>query len=301
MRITAFCPAHVTGFFKATMVGAGGNMLAAGSTGAGFSIKDGVRTTVDATVSDAPRVEISASGYSVGDMAVSESVIAKYEAMARGTQKISVYHEIGIPVGYGLGCSAAAALSLSLALNAALGTHLSKNEVAQIAHAAEIECRTGLGDVLGVLDGGFEIRTAAGAPGVGCVERTDSDLHVVLVCLAPVSTRRFISERIGSINGLGGKMVDELCALRSYERFQEMSASFARHIDATTPQMQKIMDGLAKSGIRCGVALFGQTIFALVDRVDEKRVLGALAPCGSARIICSRIDNIGARLERWEA
>ena len=54
-----------------------------------------------------------------------------------------------------LGCSAAVALSLSIALNDALECELSKIEVAQIAHNVEIECKTGLGDVLAAYHGGF--------------------------------------------------------------------------------------------------------------------------------------------------
>ena len=51
-------------------------------------------------------------------------------------------HAIKVPVGYGFGCSAAVALSLSMALNAALGSPLTKKEEAGIAHKVEI-CRTG--------------------------------------------------------------------------------------------------------------------------------------------------------------
>ena len=66
---------------------------------------------------------------------------------------VDVHHDISVPVGYGLGCSAAVALSLSLALNEALGTNLSRTEIGQIAHNAEISCKTGLGDVLAAFHG----------------------------------------------------------------------------------------------------------------------------------------------------
>ena len=40
---SAFCPAHITGFFKAELEGKDPNYL--GSLGAGFSIQKGVKTT----------------------------------------------------------------------------------------------------------------------------------------------------------------------------------------------------------------------------------------------------------------
>ena len=45
MRAKAFSPAHITGFFKAELEEKDLNQL--GSLGAGFSIKKGVKTTVN--------------------------------------------------------------------------------------------------------------------------------------------------------------------------------------------------------------------------------------------------------------
>ena len=44
MKARAFCPAHITGFFKAELDEKDPNRL--GSLGAGFSIQKGVKTTV---------------------------------------------------------------------------------------------------------------------------------------------------------------------------------------------------------------------------------------------------------------
>ena len=80
-----------------------------------------------------------------------------------------------IPVGYGLGSSSAVALSLSFALDQALGTKLDRSLIGQIAHNAEVNCKTGLGDVLASFHGGFEIRVKAGAPGIGSVEKIHTE------------------------------------------------------------------------------------------------------------------------------
>ena len=117
---------------------------------------------------------------------------------------LDITHEIGIPVGYGLGCSAAAALSLALALNKAIGAGYTREQAGTIAHNAEVRCRTGLGDVLAAYHGGFEIRTAPGAPGIGAVKKMQSGgCEAVIACFEPVSTPDFLRDKMESINGNG--------------------------------------------------------------------------------------------------
>ena len=146
MMATAFCPAHITGFFKAELDKEDSKQL--GSLGAGFSIQKGVKTTVivrERTKHDISDFAIKVNGFESGDMRVSELILNRFSVKGKF---IDVTHFIDVPVGYGFGCSAAVALSLSIALNDALDCKLTKIQVAQIAHDIEIECRTGLGDVL---------------------------------------------------------------------------------------------------------------------------------------------------------
>ena len=49
MEAKAFCPAHITGFFKAHLENDFKSAENLGSMGAGFSIKQGVTTTVKIT------------------------------------------------------------------------------------------------------------------------------------------------------------------------------------------------------------------------------------------------------------
>ncbi|MDD9808436.1 MAG: GHMP kinase [Thaumarchaeota archaeon] len=294
MRGVAFCPAHVTAFFGPV---SGADELRTGSVGAGFAVSAGVRTAVEAREAAGPRRSVRVCGRAAADTAVSDAVISAYDGIAGAAHDVRAVHEAGVPVGYGLGSSAAVALSLSLALNEALGTGLSRERAAQVAHAAEIRCRTGLGDVAGALDGGMEVRVSAGAPGVARVRRADSASRVVIACYAPVDTRRYIADRLRSINGLGGRMASELRSPSDAETLQSMSARFAGHIGAITPRMRGAMRALGAEGIACGVALLGQTVFALVaDDGSEARALGALGPFGG-EVIRARIDNEGARVE----
>ena len=294
MRGVAFCPAHITGFFKADLESE--SLESKGSLGAGFSIQDGVTTTVQVRESDKKDFQLKITGYKPDNTLVSEFVIKKFLDLINENYFVDVHHDISVPVGYGLGCSAAVALSLSLALDQALGTQLSKTQIGQIAHNAEIVCKTGLGDVLAAFHGGFEIRTKSGAPGIGSVEKIDTEYNsVIMICFAPISTPEFLRDKLSSINGLGGKMVHKLLASRDTNEFQDMSLEFAKYIKVVTPKMQQVIDELEKNGIKCGVALFGETIFVLSTFELENKVLNILKKYDGV-VIKSKIDGFGARL-----
>lgn len=297
MKGVAFCPAHVTGFFKAQLDNQNLKTNELGSLGAGFSIQDGVTTSVEVTPAEEFNYKITTKGYSSDNTSVSEYVINDFIRLCDSKFLITVNHEISVPVGYGLGSSGAVALSLALALNKALNLNLSKEQVGEIAHNAEVMCKTGLGDVLASYHGGFEIRTKAGAPGIGVVEKIDSDSNVVLICFSPISTRKFITEKIETINGLGGKMVEQLRKTRDYNDFQDMSIKFSKYVQVMTPKMQSVVNDLHDAGIKCGVALFGETIFTIIPSNMEQKVLDILKKYNDGIIIKSAIDNSGVRLE----
>ena len=317
----AFCPAHVTGFFKASAGTSHSNASQhmaqsnMGSTGAGFSLEAGVRTSVAVKEQGTLQCkeqhagisyEIATSGYGTDDTALSSAVVRKFldhtnnNIIAPSDAALYIAHEISVPVGYGLGCSGAVALSLSYALNDAFGSILSRAEAGGIAHAAELECKTGLGDVLASYHGGFEVRTRPGAPGVGAVEiiPTSDDMIVYVLCMAPVSTSKFIAERLEFVNGIGGKMIEKLRRTKNYEHFEEMSLEFAGHVGVITTRMQDAIRALHSRGVKCGVAMFGETVFCMARAASAKEAAIREVLAGNYSdyiIIRSKIDRRGAR------
>ena len=69
----AFSPGHITGFVAEKSVGFN-NYLDVGSTGAGFSIEDGITTTVEIHEHKLPSYQISINGSRVEDAQVSKWV-----------------------------------------------------------------------------------------------------------------------------------------------------------------------------------------------------------------------------------
>ncbi len=300
MEATAFCPAHITGFFKAHLDGSQNDLENLGSMGAGFSIKQGVTTRVKISTKNNHEsyFRITTKGYQSDKTDVSEFILNKFLELGEFSDKFfDIEHKILVPVGYGLGSSGAVALSLSFALDQALDTKLDKTVIGQIAHNAEVNCKTGLGDVLASFHGGFEIRIKPGAPGIGSVEKISTEkISVIMICFSPISTNKYIKEHLSQINGLGGKMVNRLLESKNYEHFQDMSLEFAKYVNVMTPKMQKLVSEFSKNNIKCGVALFGETIFSMIPKEKENKVLEIIKKYPEGLIIKSELDNSGARV-----
>lgn len=295
MRGTAFSPGHVTGFVQFPTLQ--NDPLLYGSLGAGFCTSKGVKTTANVESAGRNSYSIMINGKLTDEAEVSRYVVDEYLSLLNKNYKISVEHELEIPIGYGLGSSGAAALSLSLALNQALGRPLRNVKAAQIAHKADLACRCGVGTVIAEFNGGFEMRLAAGAPGIGVVEKIP--LHdkkkAVILCIAPVSTKDFLTNKIQLINGLGGKMLSKLSNTRSVDNFMQMSLEFARSIGFMNKKCKEVVDDLLANGYASSTAMFGETVFSIVkdDAVDNVNKI--LSKYDGSILVCA-IDNNGARV-----
>jgi len=293
MNAIAFAPGHITGFFKAEVKPRKSELK--GSIGAGFSIKEGVTTKVKVTSSEKPGFKITTTGYKSDDTQVSQYVAKEFLKIAKGNYFFDIEHNSRIPIGYGLGSSGAVALSLAFALNKALETNLSRTQVGQIEHNAEIHCKTGLGTVLSSYHRGCEIRTKHGAPGIGSLRKIRTDYSAIVICFSPISTKKIIKTELSKINGLGGKMVSRLLKSRDQMEFLDMSLEFARYVGVITPKMQKVIDDLWQHGFKCGIAMFGETVFTLVPRSNEAKVIKLLEKYNGI-IIKTEIEKSGVRV-----
>ena len=80
MEAVAFCPAHITGFFKAHFEENQGATEKFGSMGAGFSIKEGVTTKViiSPRTNQKSKFRISTKGFQSDKTDVSEFVLNEF-------------------------------------------------------------------------------------------------------------------------------------------------------------------------------------------------------------------------------
>ncbi|WP_458720918.1 pantoate kinase [Candidatus Nitrosocosmicus sp. R] len=301
----AYSPGHITGFFStpdshiSTI-----DPKFLGSMGAGFSIDKGITSTVKVFSSNEKNYEIKLNGIPNFELKVSNFVIASYMRVIREPVYLSIEHESDLPIGYGLGSSGSAALSLSYALNEALKTNLTKVQAAQIAHNADVVCRTGLGTVISEFTGGFEFRLSVGGPGIGRVikSKLSTDWCVIVLCLEPIKTELWLdkwvtSENKHSLNLLGRKMVNVLHQDPKVESFLEMSYQFAHEYHLDKGKCQNPLNLMQAEGIQASVALFGHTLFTLTERDKVPRIVKLLEQFKGQLLVCG-VDNLGARLVR---
>jgi len=272
-------------------------VLSTGSIGAGISLSQGVTTTVKIYDNvDRPSYGISINGKLVGDAVVSNKVLDEYQKRVKKSLHISISHETRIPIGYGLGTSGAGALSLSYALNDALCTRLSLDQAAQIAHCSEIYCNTGLGTVLSEFTGGLELRTRAGAPGIGRVEKIPlENTSVIALCLSPMYTADCLNTQNDVCTMKTVNFLKQLLKSRSVDDFLRLSHEFAVTMGAIKGKCKTLVELLRRKGYECSVALFGETIFTIVSDNEVECVLQLLKDQSGHRIV-SNVDNYGAKL-----
>ena len=297
----AHSPGHVTGFFEPQLsVNISGDELQRGSKGVGFCINRGILSTVKIFEADTSSYDITVSGYPSGSNEVSKWVIRYFLDLVDRPLHISVTHNSDIPIGFGLGASGAGALSLSYALNEALELGMTKESAAQIAHKAEIVCKTGLGTVMSEFTGGFDIRTASGAPGIGSARKIPVENYkAIILCIAPISTKMVLSsnEDREFMSKLGGKMMQSFMGSPTIDNFLRVSYEFSNSIQFIDYSCRLGMKLLRSAGFGCGVALFGKTIFTLVPSEATGKAMQCLKSLGGILIECD-INHDGAIILR---
>lgn len=291
----AYSPCHITGFYHKVIDRS--SELRTGSIGAGVSLSEGVISNVEVYDNVPSRsFNISINGIATDDAVVSEKVLSYYFNLINKPYHVSVKHESKIPIGFGLGSSGAASLSLSYALNEALDAKLSRVACAQVAHCAELSCRTGLGTVISEYLGGLEIRTIAGAPGVGKIVTTPLEkMSIVAVCLAPLDTARCLDGQNEDFTEKAIRFIKSLLKSTTVANFLRLSFEFSEGLGIVGGTCKSIINMLARNGYISSLALFGRTVFTILQDEEVKSVLKLLRPY-APHCIVSKVDNMGAKL-----
>jgi pantoate kinase len=295
----AYSPGHVTGFFEPqSTLKNSEDELQMGSRGAGFCIENGIVTTVRLFESKCASYDVTISGHRSDRNEVSRWIIRYYLKLIDKPLHISVTHKSEIPIGFGLGASGAGALSLSYALNEALKLRMTKESAAQIAHKAEIVCKTGLGTVMSEFSGGFDIRTEIGAPGIGSVTKIPvTNQKAIILCIAPISTKSILSSDKNTelFSKLGSKVMRGFLSAPTLHNFLQFSYDFSNSMHLIDSKCRVGMNRLRSAGFGCGIALFGKTIFTLVP-VELTREAKQCLKNLDGTLIESNINAVGARL-----
>jgi pantoate kinase len=245
----AFVPGHVTGFFS---VHEDDDPEQAGSRGAGLTLSDGVTVAVE------PAAETS--------MQLNDEPAA-VEAVTRVLDALDVEARVGVrtdlPVGAGFGVSGAAALGTALAANRTFDCGRSENELVAIAHVAEVEAGTGLGDVVAQARGGVPVRLAPGAPEYNRLDGVPDRARVEYLTLGERSTSDVLAGDTGRLSEAGVDALVRLVEEPTLRVLMECSREFAREADLLTPEVKAVVEDVQAAGGEAAMAMLGETVFAL--------------------------------------
>ncbi|RJS70839.1 MAG: hypothetical protein CW694_06645 [Candidatus Syntrophoarchaeum sp. WYZ-LMO15] len=274
----AWAPSHITGFFS---IHREQDPLVSGSCGCGIVLEAGCNVIA----SFWGEFEILVNGTEVD----ARTTMRVVRMLSDRPVRVECYHQT--PIGAGFGASAASALASAFALNELLNLGRSGVELSQIAHIAEVEEMTGLGDVVAASRGGVVIRKRPGAPGVGEIDTIPScDYKVFYLVLGNLSTREILGDRdtVRAINHAGRVALREILKKPTFSRFMELSRNFARETGLLSDRARNVIEAVESVGGMASMAMLGDVVFA-VGGERVRSVLEEFGDVGMTRITHSRV------------
>lgn len=151
---------------------------------------------------------------------------------ALSPRPVRVELKADFPFGCGFGMSGACALATAYAMNRALGLGLSDHEIGMVAHHAEVNAATGLGDVGGQFNGGIMMKTIKYEPLK--VHRLPVQAEFLYCKIyGPIHTAEVIGseEKLQFINAAGNAALKTLVAMGpklTLEKLFDVSLEFAQ-------------------------------------------------------------------------
>jgi len=265
--VTAFCPGHISGYFRRIE---GDTIATTGSIGAGIVISEGVTATVEP--SDTTTVTIRRKS-STGKPfpTVSGSCLLEHVMEQLGITP-SITTECLLPVGAGFGLSAAALLATLTAVNRLYDLGMDTEEIVQCAHKAEVEHRTGLGDVAACQGGG---RVTRYGPGIhGRIERRyDMPEPLYAVSFGPIHTPSVLGspEQMEHVSAAFPETIPD-----DAMDFFRHSRRFAQRSGLMTPEVHTVTCLCDATGVPSGMTMLGNGVFAYGRKAQH--VLQPLGP-----------------------
>lgn len=251
----AFVPGHITGFFTKDP---DPDPTKAGSRGGGLTLTEGVTVTVR----PAESVSVTLNGDEI-EMRAVERVLETLQAPA------AVRGVTDLPLGAGFGVSGAMALGTALATNAAFDRQLSRNELITIAHGAEVQAGTGLGDVVAQACGGVPLRLEPGGPQDNVLDRISARSRVEYHVLGEIQTAAVLEGNTDLITAAGKKALSDVVSEPTLSRFMRASREFARESKLLTTEVRDVILDVNEVDGTAAMAMLGKTVFALGTALSD--------------------------------
>jgi len=204
---------------------------------------------------------------------------------------ITVRTNLDLPLGQGFGMSAASAVSASYALADILG--ISNHIAMKAAHFAEVQLKTGLGDVIASCFGGIEIRKEAGLPPWGMIEHIPGSLDMVLCVIGDqLDTSKILSDRekIAGISQYGKYCMKKLLDNPTIENLFSMSQFFTEKTQLAESRVNEAIN-IAKDFGTGSMCMLGNSLFASGETNKLSKVL-----LNFGKVYVCKVDQCGAHV-----
>ena len=211
-------PLHVSGFWAPRITG---DPLHSGSIGAGLNLD----VYLEAINEGSDSCHIIYNGIYVLEEQAHET--------CRVIGRVGVKATAPFKLGSGYALSAALLIAHSLAAHSVYKGSYILEKALELPHILEVKYKTGLGDVLAIHTGGFEIRAEPGAPGIGRAYRVipfEKPCIVTAELPGGEDTPRMLSRIPSSEYGVVNEYLHSLLSNPSLGLFFNYSRSFTRRI-----------------------------------------------------------------------
>lgn len=287
MKATAFAPAHISGFFEPVYHPS--DMDRTGSRGAGINLALGATTEVIVANSSEQIFEIFVNGKKAQAPVTN---LALKLMLGKNQLHVIAKTKIDLPMGQGFGMSAAGALSTTYALSKIIG-YSDFYEALKASHYAEVQLKSGLGDVIASSFGGIEIRKSPGLPPWGIIEHIPGKVEVV-VC---VVGRKVDTKKILSNSALNEKIVSygKYCTKNilenpSVENFLYLSQLFTNKTELASKKVVGAINAANRFGV-ASMCMLGNSVFAIGKTNDLCKILSSYG-----KVFVCKADTYGARI-----
>lgn len=277
--VFARAPAHVTAFFAPRRRE---EPARTGATGAGLALDDGVRVRVRPRGADdgSEPHRVTLNGTETAIPAVT-GVLQRVDA-----PPTRVMIDAAVPVGAGFGVSAGAALGTALAASEAYEIARTTDELVAVAHAAEVEAGTGLGDAVAVARGGVPVRLAAGDPFHGRVDALPARPRIEYVSFGELSTPEVLAGDTSRVTAAGERALKRLRSTPSIRELFAAGRAFTSSVGLADERVREAIEAVTAGGGEATMAMLGRTVLALGT---------GLSDAGYDPTI-TRVDPAGVRL-----
>ncbi len=286
MKAVAFAPGHISGFFEPIYHSQ--DMARTGSRGAGINVSLGALSEVVAENSDKQVFE-----FYLNDKKIESSVVrlALECLLGKTPVHVVVKTEIELPLGQGFGMSSACALSATYALANIIG--VSTTEAMKASHFAEVQLRTGLGDVMASCFGGIEIRKEPGLPPWGVIEHIPGKFDLVLCVIgSKMDTKKVLSDptKANGIVEYGKFCTKKLLENPCIENLFSLSQTFTEKTNLADKQVLDAIKAANNFGM-ASMCMLGNSVFAIGKTNELCQILSKFG-----KVFVCNVDECGARL-----